>query len=200
MFRCLDNFKDSNASLWRVETDNISPTSKPLLRKKLILKLIEFFILGWITIPMIVLSNVLFRQSLYILYIGRIKETKHKYNLQKNSWRENSQSWDIKKDFGWSHVSVQQVMLVVIFIIAVIIYRTLASIYLFSNPHTRPIAQILASSSGAMVFLIFSIFSCNENKNNLLLIFLMPFLFLYSPHIFGRANESAERSCVARGI
>ena len=157
---------------------------------------------------MIVLSNVLFRQSLYILYIGRIKETKHKYNLQKNSWRENSQSWDIKKDFGWSHVSVQQVMLVVIFIIAVIIYRTLASIYLFSNPHTRPIAQILASSSGAMVFLIFS---CNENKNNFLHINIAIVSSLggdaisfsgwqYSPDIFGRANESAERSCVARGI
>merc|ERR1719331_613023 len=34
------------------------------------------------------------------------------------------------------------IMLVVIFILAVIIYRTLASIYLFSNPHTRPVAQI----------------------------------------------------------
>ena len=116
-----------------------------------------------------------------------------------------------KKDFGSSHVSVQQVMLVVIFIIAVIIYRTLASIYLFSNPHTRPIAQILASSSGAMVFLIFSIFSCNENKNNFLHINIAIVSSLggdaisfsgwqYSPDIFGRANESAERSCVARGI
>ena len=155
---------------------------------------------------MIVLSNVLFRQSLYIFYIGRIKETKHKYNLQKNSWRDNSQSWDIKKILD--HLMFQQVMLVVIFIIAVIIYRTLASIYLFSNPHTRPIAQILASSSGAMVFLIFS---CNENKNNFLHINIAIVSSLggdaisfsgwqYSPDIFGRANESAERSCVARGI
>jgi hypothetical protein len=40
---------------------------------------------------------------------------------------------------------------VIIFILAVIIYRTLASIYLFSNKNTRPVAQILASTSGAVV-------------------------------------------------
>ena len=44
-----------------------------------------------------------------------------------------------------------QIVLVLIFILAVIIYRTLASIYLFNIPTTRPIAQILASTSGAVV-------------------------------------------------
>ncbi|XP_023344946.1 anoctamin-7 [Eurytemora carolleeae] len=45
------------------------------------------------------------------------------------------------------------ISLVIIFILAVIIYRTLASIYLFSSPKTRPMAQILASTSGAVVSL-----------------------------------------------
>ena len=71
-------------------------------------------------------------------------------------------------------------MLVVIFIIAVIIYRTLASIYLFSNPHTRPIAQILASSSGAMVFslqyfpsmAVFSHLTLKQHKNHGIAVFL----------------------------
>ena len=38
-----------------------------------------------------------------------------------------------------------------IFILAVIIYRTLAAIWLFNDSHTRKFAPMLASTSGAMV-------------------------------------------------
>ena len=44
-----------------------------------------------------------------------------------------------------------QISLVLIFILAVIIYRTLAAIWLFNEPHTRKFAPMLASTSGAMV-------------------------------------------------
>jgi len=53
-----------------------------------------------------------------------------------------------------SGIIVLMIVLVLIFILAVIIYRTLASIYLFSNSTTRPIAQILASTSGALINLM----------------------------------------------
>jgi len=53
-----------------------------------------------------------------------------------------------------SGLIILMIVLVLIFILAVIIYRTLASIYLFSNSTTRPIAQILASTSGAMINLM----------------------------------------------
>ena len=39
----------------------------------------------------------------------------------------------------------------VIFILAVIIYRPLAAIWLFNDSHTRKFAPLLASTSGAMV-------------------------------------------------
>ena len=42
----------------------------------------------------------------------------------------------------------------VIFILAVIIYRTLAAIWLFNDSHTRKFAPLLASTSGAMVNII----------------------------------------------
>ena len=44
-----------------------------------------------------------------------------------------------------------QVFLVLIFILAVIIYRTLAAIWLFKDPTTKDFAPLLASTSGAMV-------------------------------------------------
>ena len=44
-----------------------------------------------------------------------------------------------------------QISLVLIFILAVIIYRTLAGIWFFSNPTTRRAAPVLASMSGAVV-------------------------------------------------
>ena len=47
-----------------------------------------------------------------------------------------------------------QISLVLIFILAVIIYRTLVSIPLFQNETLRPMAQVIASMSGAMVNLI----------------------------------------------
>ncbi|XP_059085679.1 anoctamin-7-like isoform X3 [Tigriopus californicus] len=46
------------------------------------------------------------------------------------------------------------ISLVLIFILAVIIYRTLVSIPLFQNETLRPMAQVIASMSGAMVNLI----------------------------------------------
>ena len=46
------------------------------------------------------------------------------------------------------------ISLVLIFILAVIIYRTLVSIPLFQNQTLRPMAQIIASMSGAMLNLI----------------------------------------------
>ena len=47
--------------------------------------------------------------------------------------------------------SHHEVCLVVIFILAVIIYRTLAAVWLFKDPATRNFASILASMSGAFV-------------------------------------------------
>lgn len=47
-----------------------------------------------------------------------------------------------------------QISLVLIFILAVIIYRTLVSIPLFQNETLRPVAQLIASMSGAMVNLV----------------------------------------------
>lgn len=44
--------------------------------------------------------------------------------------------------------------LVIIFIVAVIMYRVLVSIPLFQNPTTRPRAQVIASMSAAVVNLI----------------------------------------------
>ena len=49
------------------------------------------------------------------------------------------------------HMCLFQISLVIIFIFAVIIYRTLASIWLFSSPTTRPMAQLFSSTSGAIV-------------------------------------------------
>jgi len=54
-----------------------------------------------------------------------------------------------------SGIILVMISLVLIFILAVIIYRTLASIWLFSNPTTRRIAPVLASTSGAVINLIF---------------------------------------------
>ena len=48
-----------------------------------------------------------------------------------------------------------QISLVLIFILAVIIYRTVVSIPLFNNEFFRPMAQVIASMSGAVVNLIF---------------------------------------------
>ena len=48
-----------------------------------------------------------------------------------------------------------QISLVLIFILAVIIYRTLVQIPLFQNETLRPVAQMIASMSGAMVNLCF---------------------------------------------
>ena len=48
-----------------------------------------------------------------------------------------------------------QICLVLIFILAVIIYRTLVQIPLFQNETLRPIAQMMASMSGAMINLVF---------------------------------------------
>merc|ERR1712168_1034441 len=47
------------------------------------------------------------------------------------------------------------ITLVVIFILAVIIYRTLAAIWLFNDSHTRKFAPMLASTIGAMINLMF---------------------------------------------
>ena len=47
-----------------------------------------------------------------------------------------------------------QIFLVLIFILAVIIYRTLVQIPLFQNKTLRPVAQMIASMSGAMVNLV----------------------------------------------
>ena len=47
-----------------------------------------------------------------------------------------------------------QIFLVLIFILAVIIYRTLVQIPLFQNTTLRPVAQMIASMSGAMVNLV----------------------------------------------
>merc|ERR1719219_1908225 len=47
------------------------------------------------------------------------------------------------------------IFLVLIFILAVIIYRTLVQIPLFQNETLRPVAQLIASMSGAVVNLIF---------------------------------------------
>ena len=47
-----------------------------------------------------------------------------------------------------------QMTLVIIFIIAVIMYRVLVSIPLFQSPTLRPRAQIIASMSAAVVNLI----------------------------------------------
>ena len=43
------------------------------------------------------------------------------------------------------------ISLVLIFILAVIIYRTVAAIWFFNDPNTRKFAPVLASTSGAMV-------------------------------------------------
>ncbi|XP_060569747.1 anoctamin-7-like [Ruditapes philippinarum] len=51
-------------------------------------------------------------------------------------------------------VIIVMMTLVIIFIIAVIMYRVLVSIPLFQNPTTRPRAQIIASMSSAIVNLI----------------------------------------------
>ena len=48
-----------------------------------------------------------------------------------------------------------QIFLVLIFILAVIIYRTLVQIPLFQNETFRPVAPMVASMSGAMVNLVF---------------------------------------------
>jgi len=47
------------------------------------------------------------------------------------------------------------ISLVLIFILAVIIYRTVAAIWLFNDPKTRKYAPVLASTSGAMINLMF---------------------------------------------
>merc|ERR1719333_1815130 len=47
------------------------------------------------------------------------------------------------------------ISLVLIFILAVIIYRTVAAIWLFNDPHTRKYAPLLASTTGAMLNLMF---------------------------------------------
>merc|ERR1712165_403938 len=47
------------------------------------------------------------------------------------------------------------ISLVLIFILAIIIYRTLAAIWLFNDPHTRKFAPMLASTSGALINLMF---------------------------------------------
>jgi len=52
-------------------------------------------------------------------------------------------------------VIILMIFLVLIFILAVIIYRTLVQIPLFQNDTTRPMAQMIASMSGAMVNLLF---------------------------------------------
>ena len=52
-------------------------------------------------------------------------------------------------------VIVLMIFLVLIFILAVIIYRTLVQIPLFQNDTLRPMAQMIASMSGAMVNLVF---------------------------------------------
>ena len=51
-------------------------------------------------------------------------------------------------------LSFLQIFLVLIFILAVIIYRTLVQIPLFQNKTLRPVAQMIASMSGAMVNLV----------------------------------------------
>lgn len=48
-------------------------------------------------------------------------------------------------------VALVQVCLVLVCILAVIIYRTVASIELFKHSATRSMAPILASTTGAMV-------------------------------------------------
>ena len=52
---------------------------------------------------------------------------------------------------SFNMISTLQISLVLIFILAVIIYRTVAAIWLFNDPHTRKFAPVLASSSGAIV-------------------------------------------------
>ena len=47
-----------------------------------------------------------------------------------------------------------QISLVLVFILAVIIYRTLVQIPLFQNETLRPVAQMIASMTGAMVNLV----------------------------------------------
>ena len=47
-----------------------------------------------------------------------------------------------------------QISLVLIFIVAVIIYRTLVAIPLFQDETLRPIAQMISSMSGAMLNLV----------------------------------------------
>ena len=48
-----------------------------------------------------------------------------------------------------------QIFLVLIFILAVIIYRTLVQIPLFQNETFRPVAPMVASMTGALVNLVF---------------------------------------------
>ena len=48
-----------------------------------------------------------------------------------------------------------QICLVLVFILAVIIYRTLVQIPLFQNETLRPVAQMMASMSGAIINLLF---------------------------------------------
>ena len=52
-------------------------------------------------------------------------------------------------------ILILQIFLVLIFILAVIIYRTLVQIPLFQNETFRPVAPMVASMSGAMVNLVF---------------------------------------------
>ena len=52
-------------------------------------------------------------------------------------------------------VIVLMIFLILIFILAVIIYRTLVQIPLFQNDSLRPMAQMIASMSGAMINLVF---------------------------------------------
>ena len=52
-------------------------------------------------------------------------------------------------------VIVLMIFLILIFILAVIIYRTLVTIPLFKSEALRPMAQMIASMSGAMINLVF---------------------------------------------
>ena len=58
---------------------------------------------------------------------------------------------DLEDIFSFNTFLCSQVCLVLVCILAVIIYRTVASIELFKHNATRSIAPILASTTGAMV-------------------------------------------------